>query len=835
MTRRLHMIGNAHIDPVWLWQWPEGYQEVRATFQSAVDRMDEYPEFVFTCDSSLFFAWIEESDPPLFARLRERIAEGRLQVVGGWWIEPDCNVPCGESFVRQALYGQRYLRDRFGILATTGANLDSFGHNATIPQILAKSGADSYVFLRPQPKEKTLESPIFWWESPDGSRVRAYRIPHEYCAPKDDIGEHVEKAIATLPEGGEDWAVFYGVGNHGGGPTRANLDQIARLNERDDLPRLEPSSLRRFFDGLDGDYPTVRGELQHHAPGCYTTHSGIKRWNRRAENLLQRAEKWSAIADSLGARPYPLAELTEAWKLLLFNQFHDTLAGTSIEPAYEDARDQIGHASSVAASAFNAAVQSIARQIHVEPEHDMRPVVVFNPHPWPLRTDVELEYTWLRAEGAHVVDDDGEPVPMQLTRPLTTMSSARGRLVFPVDVPPLGYRTYRVLPGATPSERPVPGSQIRHETATEASHCAANAVPGPKPGSDPGLTPVCGESETIVCQLENEHVLLEIDGATGRIARLVHKASGADLAAPQARHAVVIDDRSDTWGHDVRAYDDEIGEFELVSAAIVETGPVRSILRVESRYGSSRLREDYVLAADAPYVDVRMTLDWHEQLKLLKLRYPTSVDAATATFETPYGHLERPAGGDEEPGQSWVDVSGDGSGLAVLNDAKYGYDVRGGDIGISAVRSPVWAWHDPRELEEGGDFDYMDQGRQTFTVRLVPHTGDWRGADVPRRAAELNQPPFALIETYHPGPLPLRASYASDGGGDVLVTVLKQAEEGDGSFVVRAYETSGRAARARIEALGRTWEADFGPAEIKTFRLPADPAAPVAETNLLEW
>ena len=756
MTRVIHMIGNAHIDPVWLWQWPEGYQEVRATFQSAIDRMDEYPDFVFTCDSSLFFEWVEESDPALFARIRDRIADGRFQVVGGWWIEPDCNIPCGESFVRHALYGQRYLREKFGITATVGANLDSFGHNATIPQILARSGIDSYVFLRPGPTEKTLESPVFWWESPDGSRVLAYRIPHEYCAPKDDIGEHVEKAIASLPDGDEEYAVFYGVGNHGGGPTRANLDQIARLNEEGDR-RLELSSLRRFFDGLaagNGRYPTVRGELQHHAPGCYTTHSGIKRWNRRAENLLLRAEKWSAVADLLGLQPYPHEELTRAWKLLLFNQFHDILAGTSIEPAYEDARDQLGHASSLAANAFNAAVQSMARRIRIEPEVEMRPVVVFNPHTWRLRATVELEYTWLRADGAHVVDDDGELVPMQLTRPLTTMSSSRGRLVFPVDVPPLGYRTYRVRKGA-----------------------------------------------------------VDADAFTG--------------GPPLVGRAVVFDDRADTWGHGVTAYDTEIGEFERTSVEVVETGPVRTITRVESRHGSSTLREDYIVAAGLPYVDVRVTVDWHEQLKLLKLRYPTAGGGDRATFETPYGHLERPASGDEEPGQSWVDVSGDGGGLAVINDAKHGYDVRNGEIGISVVRSPVWAWHDPRELEPGGDFTYMDQGRQTFTVRLVPHSGDWRDAGVVRLAAELNQPPFALIETFHDGPLPQRASYASDGGGDVVLTVVKRAEEGDG-YAVRAYESSGRPATARLEVLGRTIEASFGANEIKTF-------VGTRETDLLEW
>lgn len=783
--RRLHMIGNAHIDPVWLWQWPEGYQEVRATLRSALDRMVEYPGFVFTCDSALFFEWVEESDPELFAEIRARVAEGRFQVVGGWWVEPDCNIPAGESFVRQALYGQRYLRDKLGITATVGANLDSFGHNASIPQILRKSGCDSYVFLRPGPEEKTLERPVFWWESPDGSRVLAYRIPHEYCAPKDDLGEHLERAIASLPDDEEEYAVFYGVGNHGGGPTRANLDQIACLG-------LEPSSLRAFFDAAlgNGDRPVVRGELQHHSPGCYTTHSGIKRWNRRAENLLLRAEKWCAIADSLGASAYPLDELTRAWKLVLFNQFHDTLAGTSIEPAYEDARDQLGHASSLAASAFNAAVQSIARQVAIEQEEEMRPVVVFNPHPWPLRTDVELEYTWTREQGHHVVDDEGELVPMQLTRPLTTMSGMRSRFVFPVELLPLGYRTYRVRLG---------------EIVADSNYLSATAT-----------------------SLENEHLLLELDPGTGRIARLVHKASGEDLAAAGARHAVVVDDPSDTWGHGVQAYDAELGEFECESVRLLESGPVRAILRVESRWGSSALREDYVLSAGARHVDVRVALDWHERLKLLKLRYPTSVETEVATFETPYGHIERPAGGDEEPGQSWVDVSGGGRGLTVINDAKHGYDVRGGDIGISAVRSPVWAWHSPRELEDGGDFEYMDQGRQSFLVRLVPHGGDRRDADAVRRAAELNQPAFALIETFHDGPLPQQRSFGNDAG-DVVVTVLKRGE--DGGYVARAYETAGAASRVRLELLGHVLEADFGPHEIKTFVLRDGGAT---ETDLLE-
>jgi alpha-mannosidase len=795
--RLLHMIGNAHIDPVWLWQWPEGFQEVRATFQSAIDRMEEYPDFVFTCDSIVFFEWVQETDPALFEAIRSRIADGRWQVIGGWWLEPDCNIPAGESFVRHGLYGQRYLRDTFGITATTGANLDSFGHNATIPQLLAKSDMDSYVFLRPGPHEMTLPGPIFRWESADGSQVVAYRIPHEYCSPGADLGHHVDKSLAQLPPEPPELMVFYGVGNHGGGPTKANLDSIARLNATGGLPRMELSSARAFFDRVapNGDLPTHAGELQHHGVGCYSAHSGIKRWNRRAENLLQRAEKWAAVADALGGPRYPLAELTEAWKLLLFNQFHDTLAGTSIAPAYEDARDQIGHASSIAALAFNRAVQSLARRIEIPFEEGMTPIVVFNPHPWPLRADVEFEFAGFPNSEARMTDEEGAPVPVQRTPGTTTLNGSRGRLVFAAEVPPLGHRVYRIYAGEVDAE------------------------------------PVAATETT----LENEHLLLEIDPRSGRIARLVVKETGADLAAPRKRHAVVVDDRSDTWGHRVRAYDDEIGEFRATSVRLVEQGPVRARLRVESRYGSSTLVEEYLLGRDARHVDVRVSLDWREQLKLLKLRYPTSVTAERATFEIPYGHVERAAGGDEEPAQAWVDVSGDGKGLSVLNDGKVGHDVRGGDIGITAVRSPVWAWHEPRVLDPAATYEYMDQGRQDFTLRLMPHAGDWRAAGTVRLAAELNQPPFALLETYHAGDLAPRASHAAVDGDDVVVSVLKAAEDGDGSLVVRAYETAGRPAHARIEVLGRTIEADFGPAEIKTFRIPRDAEAAIVETNLLEW
>jgi alpha-mannosidase len=397
---------------------------------------------------------------------------------------------------------------------------------------------------------------------------------------------------------------------------------------------------------------------------------------------------------------------------------------------------------------------------------------------------------------------------VQTTRPLATASSSRGRLVFPVVLPPLGYRVYVINPGA--------GEQPAAVTATDTA-------------------------------LENEGLALEVDPATGWLSRLHDKRTGVELAGAGA-HAVVVDDPSDTWGHGVRAYDDVIGAFACTSVRLVEHGPVRSVLRIESRFGDSTLAEELILRPGARSVEVRAVLDWRERLKLLKLRVPTAIAAEVATFEIPYGYSERAADGTEQPAQAWVDVSGtcvgsteramsagagaEAAGLAVLNDGKCGHDVRGGDIGITVARSPAYAWHDPKELEPDGVYDHLDQGIQELTYSLVPHAGDWRRAGVVQAAAELNQPVFALLEASHPGPRPRRASFMSVDGA--VGTVLKGAEDGD-AFVVRAYESSGRTGRASVTLFDRTIDADFGPAEIKTLLVPRDPAQPAVETNLLEW
>jgi len=437
-NNKLHMIGHSHIDPAWLWCWQEGYHEVNATLRAALDLMEEFDDFVFVSSSVVFLTWLEESDPVMFEEIRQRVREGRWQLAGGWWVEPDCNIPCGESLVRQGLYGQRYLLERFGETANVGFNIDSFGHSAGLPQILKKSGLDYYVFMRPMAHEKDLPSHLFQWESDDGSQVLAYRVLFDYMSGTEDISSHIRRCADELQPPFDELMCFYGVGNHGGGPTRANLHSIHRADQDPDFPQVVCSSLEEYFKSLEGkgwDLPVLHSELQFHSRGCYAAHSEIKKLNREIENRLLTAEKWSVLAESINGQAYPQG-LKQAWKDLLFNQAHDILPGTSHEAACQDARDTFGEARAIADRALNTAIQSFAWNVRIDKQEGVRPVVVFNPHTWQVQANVEMEADTWSAE-AVLVDDNDLVIPHQEVQS-TTVVEERARISFNVDLPPLG-------------------------------------------------------------------------------------------------------------------------------------------------------------------------------------------------------------------------------------------------------------------------------------------------------------------------------------------------------------------------------------------------------------
>lgn len=745
--KKLHMIGNAHLDPVWLWNWQEGFQEVKATFRSALDRMKEDENFIFTCSSAVFFEWVEKNNPGMFAEIKKRVEEGRWEIVGGWYIQPDCNIPSGESYVRQGLYGQRYFNEKFGKMAVTGYNVDSFGHNGNLPQILKKSGLDNYVFMRPMPLEKGLPGRVFWWKSEDGSKVLAYRIPYEYCTWGKDLEKYTERLKCELEDGEDDLMMFYGVGNHGGGPTRENLKSIYALNAREDMPVMEMGTTSEFFETIRSngkEYHQVTGDLQHHASGCYSVMSRIKRENRRAENLLLAAEAWSTIAS-----------------------------------------------------------QALSWDIQIEEDVTMKPIVVFNTHAFQGRMVIDLEVRGLSNDQFRLTDSEGNVIRAQRIQSEAAVNG-QSRLLFTANLQSMGYEVFKLYLNV--EEAPV----FEHVKVTEHT-------------------------------LENDRYFLEFNPVNGCMKHLIDKKADLEVLRREGARLAVIEDKSDTWSHNKFKFDKEIGDMKAVYIHILEDGPVRSTLRIKYKYNQSYVVSDFRLYKDLDYVEVKTKADWREPQTMLKVKYPVRFNFRKPTYEIPYGYIEKSANGEEEPGQTWFDFTGEHFekgkmyGLAIANDAKYSYSFDVDEMCMTILKNSVFAHHDPKQLEEGQEYQFVDEGIQEFTYLLLPHEGTWKDSKIVEHAAALNQKPVTIIETYHAGSQPQKQSFLELKSDHIAAVVIKESEDRDG-VIIRAYETKKQKGKAvlAIPFLNREAELDFTPCEIKTVKIPYDISKEIMEVNMLE-
>ena len=805
-TFTLHMVGHGHIDPTWLWRWTEGYEEVRATFRSALDRMNETPDVHFTASSACFYQWVKECDPELFEAIRARVREGRWEIVGGMWVEPDCNIPCGESFVRHGLYSQRFFQKEFGRRATVGFNPDSFGHAGTLPQILRKLGMDGYAYMRPAPVTE-MNYPggtTFWWEAPDGSRVLAVNIIENYSAVGEELRKRV-RAITRYPHlnpGQKQILSFFGVGNHGGGPTKQAIRALLVDRDNPELPAIKFSTLRGYFEAFlketpHDSIPVVMNELQHHARGCYSVCAEVKQLNRQVEHALMTAERFATAAWMLDALPYPDDQFDKAWKDLLYNQFHDILAGSSLQSSYADTRDQLGAARHRADVIRNMSIQAIARTVDTTAEGNT--IIAINPLTWPVETAVMAPPIAERTLEApfHLVDDTDTPVPCQTVR---GERIGHNRHAFTVQLPAMGYRLYHLRSGA--------------RTQRSAAMLEATRT-----------------------RLENAWWRVEFDPGTGEICALHDKTRKTDVLRRGNILAALVD-QTDTWSHGLEEWRVEAGRFGQPRIDVVECGDVLATVRVRTRYANSEAVLETTLYRDIDTIDCFLRVNWQEQYQVLKLAWETAVDAPTATFETAYGHTERPATGGEEPGQQWFDISGAAQGapcgFAVLNDGKYSFDVRDGVMRMTVLRSPAYAHHDNGRFNADAGWPIMDQGWHELRFRLVPHGGDWRDARVVKQAWELNAPPVVHCESAHPGARPAQASLLGTESDNVLLSVIKRSEDG-ADIIIRGYETAGRPAHTRLHLphFDRTYELDFAPNEIKTVRISTADWT-LREVNLLE-
>ncbi|MBM3749447.1 MAG: alpha-mannosidase, partial [Acidobacteria bacterium] len=578
----------------------------------------------------------------------------------------------------QGLVGFRYVKERLGADCTVGYNVDTFGHPWTLAQLLPGMGLKYYVFFRPGPHEKDLPGGLFWWEGSDGTRTLTARPPGHYNTGPNDIEHRIREAAAEMTSAGRDGMAFYGVGNHGGGPTRENIRSIERLMADPDLPEIRFSHPEAFFEAIlqeTADWPVVRDELQHHARGCYTSVAAIKALNRRAENALQDAEFYSCLAEHLADRVIDRQRLRDCWQTVLFNQFHDILAGTSIRAACEDTLRENGLAIDQCRATSTAAARAVAARIDAPPPGQA--LVIFNPLGWAREEVVAAEVNWREgATGLTVETLQGDPVACQIVGSTWSGGGRSVQLLAKPSIPACGYTTLRVVPADRREDPEATGN------ATEISN---------------GLLQV------------------KLGTGTEWIREIVDLETGISAVNTGCGGVVVLDDPSDTWSHDVARFREEIGRFEIVGTPeLAECGPLRWTARVRGKWGNSWLSQELSLCHGRRQVDVLVELDWHERHRMAKLSVPTRVAAETATFEVAYGAISRLQSGDEEPGQRWVDVSGRAGdaayGVALLNGCKYGFDVLDGEIRMSVVRSPIYAFHDPAQVQPGETYEYTDQG-----------------------------------------------------------------------------------------------------------------------------
>ncbi len=774
----LHIIGYSHIDAAWLWPWRDGSNLVLTTARSALDRMKETPGFRYSHSSSMHYRWIQQADPEMFAEVQQRIREGRWEVVGGWPVEPDCNIPATESFVRQGLYGKKYCQRALGVDVKIGFNPDSFGHAAGLPTILKQSGYNYYVFMRPAPgNQNNIALPLlFWWEGPDGSRVLTLRILHSYDNPASRIPEVAKTSFAP---GFTHGAFFLGVGDHGGAVTKEQIQQVLQLRNDSSLPELRWSTTREFFQAVEAspamaNLPVVKGGLQHHARGCYSANGEEKYQNRRSERAMVESESLAWLANRTLNRSYPKAAYEDAWWNILFNQFHDLLAGSALYSDYQDARDGLGTACQTANASKITSLESIAKQVDLS-QAEAGVVFAFNPLPWRRRAFLQYipgghhrqsPITYLKAQ-------DGTKVPVQV-RPSESMTIFYTRLAAWVDLPPFGYRVFsEEFDSATPP------------------------------------APAYGSSATVS---ENGFGISSLKAS-----------NGTELLASSIG-LVAISDPSDTWAHEVVEFRNEIGRPTLISSKVMEDGPVLRVTRQRLRWQQSEIAVDISTFPQSDIVKLHFVINWNQHEQILKLEIPTGLTNPQVFAQVAGAVAERSTNGHEQPYHDWVAVQGTSQGsdytVALLNNCTYSYDCLNGLLRTILIRSAPYARHNPSPVSDSLDA-WQDQGRQERIFWLVGRSGKYPEQNLDRLANELQSPAEYVMDSRHGGNKGWEDSFLEITPDSVSVLAIKQAENSSDAMIIRLQERSGQpnTAHLRSSLLHLDTQVPLKPWELKTLRI----------------
>ncbi len=811
--KTVHMIGNAHIDPVWLWRFGDGLAEIKATFRSALDRIKEYDEFIFTSACAFYYQWVEENCPELFEEIQQAVVDGRWKIVGGMWIQPDCNMPSSESFARHLLYSQHYFYEKFGVIAKTGYNVDSFGHSAGLPALLRQGKIENYVYMRPANDGAEMEYPFpsnaFHWQYGD-DEVVAFHL-NDYCTNLDKIEIKAPKYEGYADASPTDFMMFYGVGNHGGGPTIKQIEYLLdfRKNTKHKYVFSDPDT---FFDSLRQTgqvdvIPAYRGELQNHASGCYAANSEIKRLNRRAESILGEAEILSAMSSKVTPYRSELPSLQKAWKAVLFNQFHDILCGCCLESALKDASAFMGGAIGEGLKQSYSATQRIAWSIDTskgvpalskdqgivlwEQDNLGTPVVIFNPLSHTVRLPVSVTTFY---DCASVTDENDNAIPFQKIYGTYAKNApdVREKTFFMAELPPMGWRTYWHYRYKEHPLTVTPPTMIAEEH-----------------------------------RLANDRLEVLFDEKTGEI-RAIRTHDGKDLLGSFASRAIVIDDTmNDTWSHGKFVFDQQIGSFGDPTFTIMESGCCQVSLRVRQGWSGSTLEQIYTLYAGDDRLHVSSHVTLNDPTVSVKLCFDSGMTDAEWIREIPGGVITAPQNGREMPMLRYMATKENNRLFAIVNDSKYSCSAKDGELRMIIARSCYFADHFGQRHES---MRLQDMGEQAFSYVIVPNAKTL--TRVVYTAEELHTEWIVVPETYHEGPLPQVASHWHCDAPNVSLTAWKDAEDGNGT-VLRITETEGIATECTATLMGTDIPCTLAPYQIKSFRLTDDGA--ITPCDFLEW
>lgn len=836
-------VGHTHIDCAWMWTLKVTEDKAVRSFSTVLELMRRYPEYKFISSQPLLYKFVKKNAPQVYEEIKQRVAEGRWETEGAMYVEPDCNLSSGESLIRQILYGKRFFKEEFGKDNIIVWLPDVFGYSAALPQIMKKSGIRYFMTTKINWNEfNRMPYDTFMWRGIDGTEILTHFMPTRDFkdGPMDGkrtnffttyngiLGpSHVKGSWKRYSQKylNQETLLAYGHGDGGGGATSAMLENQRRLAKGiPGCPNTKQSHVREFFERLEKDVagdrylPTWSGELylEYHR-GTYTTMGRNKKGNRKSEFAYENIEWLGSLEAALTGKKYPRELLEEGWEIIMKNQFHDILPGSSIKEVYDDSKREYEMILEKAGKELAGQKERLAEAVTAQAGD----VVVFNPNGFcgdgvvSFASDDDIE----------ALEAGGKVVSVQ--------KGADGELVFEAaGVPAKGYAVYRAVKLNQAS-----GFALAQDCGQTANGKVSAQTQAP---GQPVDVPEASTLTITPTYLENRYFSLELN-EKGQFTSIFDKRCGRELLKPGQAGNVIMsyEDRPhnyDAWDIN-NYYVEKSWEVDQVeSVKVLEQGPVRAALRITHPYLSSRIVQTIYLYANTPRIDLRTEVDWKEHLILLKDLFPLDIHAEEATFEIQYGNVTRPTHANtfwdfakfEVCAHKWIDVSEWGYGVSFLNDCKYGCSVKNGVVGLTMLKSSI---HPNPEA---------DKERHEFWYSIYPHQSGWRQGGTVSQAYQLNNPMTAVVKRQSGTTLPASFSLASVDKENIVIEVVKAAEDGQGT-IVRMYECFNQRTKAVLtlgRPFGRAAECDmmeneeknltandgrvelsFKPFEIKTVKL----------------